>query len=74
MSEIIIIPEKKGIKQICRRCRHEWVYTGNNPFVCSCPYCRTTVTISRKNRNKVDSLDFGRTGYLQQSSESGGNQ
>lgn len=48
MTEIIIIPEKKGKKLNCQRCKYWWVYTGNNQFVCSCPHCRTTVTIKKK--------------------------
>ena len=40
--------EVSGIKQHCQRCCHEWIYTGTNPYVCTCPYCRTTVTINKK--------------------------
>ena len=56
MSEIVIIPEKKGIKKICHRCGHNWIYTGQNLFFCSCPKCKTTITIKNKSRrrNSVD--------------------
>jgi Zn finger protein HypA/HybF involved in hydrogenase expression len=31
----------------CKRCSKVWKYKGNNPYVASCPYCKTTVTIRR---------------------------
>jgi hypothetical protein len=37
-----------GKKQVCQRCSHEWVYKGSNPYVCTCPFCRTTVTLNKK--------------------------
>lgn len=53
MSELIIIPEKKGKKLKCQRCGYFWIYTGYNQFICSCPHCRTTVTINRKKISNV---------------------
>lgn len=47
MSDIIVI-EKKGKKLNCQRCGHLWIYTGNNKFICSCPHCKTTITIKKK--------------------------
>jgi lipopolysaccharide biosynthesis regulator YciM len=32
----------------CHRCSRKWFYAGANEFFCSCPSCRTTVTISPK--------------------------
>ncbi len=49
-SEIVIIPEKKGIKKICHRCGHTWIYTGQSKFFCSCPKCRTSITINKKRK------------------------
>ncbi|HSF50933.1 MAG TPA: hypothetical protein VLA74_09260 [Nitrososphaeraceae archaeon] len=50
MYEIIIIPQKEGKKLNCQRCGHFWIYTGLNQFICSCPHCRTTITINKKNK------------------------
>ncbi len=32
---------------LCQRCGHEWTYTGTNPFIVTCPYCCTKVTLKR---------------------------
>lgn len=37
-----------GRKLKCQRCEHEWTYKGSNPYICTCPYCRTTVTVNKK--------------------------
>jgi hypothetical protein len=39
---------KKGITLLCQRCEHRWIYNGTNPYICSCPHCRTTVTVNKK--------------------------
>ena len=40
--------ETSSSKQLrCRRCGHIWDYKGNNPYICSCPYCRTTVSLNK---------------------------
>jgi len=52
MFEIIKIPAKQGLKIECRRCRHDWIYTGQNHFYCSCPKCKTTITINPKRKEK----------------------
>ena len=40
--------EVKGVKLSCQRCHYNWAYTGNNPYVCACPHCRTSVTVHKK--------------------------
>ena len=40
--------EVKGIKLSCQRCHYSWTYNGNNPYVCACPHCRTSVTVHKK--------------------------
>jgi ribosomal protein L37E len=45
-----IIFEKKEISLTlqCPRCgRPPWNYTGKNPYVASCPFCKTTVSIQK---------------------------
>lgn len=54
MSKIII--QKKGKFLKCKRCNHFWKYLGNSNFVTSCPRCRTSVTIS--NKNKKNTRDY----------------
>jgi hypothetical protein len=44
------ITEIKGIKLSCQRCHYSWTYNGKNPYVCACPYCRTSVTVNKKMR------------------------
>ena len=34
----------------CKRCKYKWFYTGASQFFCSCPSCRTTVTINFKRK------------------------
>ncbi len=34
----------------CKRCKYKWFYMGANQSFCSCPSCRTTVTINFKRR------------------------
>ncbi|HSF51979.1 MAG TPA: hypothetical protein VLA74_14570 [Nitrososphaeraceae archaeon] len=55
MFEIITIPEKQGLKMNCHRCGHDWIYTGQNLFFCSCPKCKTTITImSKRKKSRED--------------------
>jgi tRNA(Ile2) C34 agmatinyltransferase TiaS len=56
MFEIIKIPAKQGLKIECHRCRHDWIYTGQNHFCCSCPRCKTTITITTKRKKTRDLL------------------
>ncbi|MGI9012487.1 MAG: hypothetical protein ACR2F1_15055, partial [Nitrososphaeraceae archaeon] len=50
----LIQKEVIGILLLCQRCKHEWKYKGTNPYITTCPYCRTTVTVNRKrNLQKV---------------------
>lgn len=32
-----------------KTCSHEWVYKGKRKFNTSCPRCKTTVTLNKKN-------------------------
>jgi len=53
---IVKIPEKKGMEIQCR-CGHRWIYTGKNERYCSCPKCRTTITIKKKNKKSLLHVD-----------------
>jgi phage FluMu protein Com len=59
MSEEVTILHKQARQIRCRRCGHSWFYTGTNQFVCSCPHCKTTITIRYKQhlKNKEDGGD-----------------
>ena len=49
MAKTIIV-EKKGlcVTLQCPRCdRPPWNYTGKNPYVATCPFCKTTVSIQK---------------------------
>jgi Zn finger protein HypA/HybF involved in hydrogenase expression len=46
--DLVIIPERIGKKLNCKRCNHQWIYTGKNEFTCSCPHCKTTISIKNK--------------------------
>ena len=54
--EIVTIPEKKG-KRIHCKCGNIWTYCGNNQNYCSCPKCRTTITINKKNKKNSLHVD-----------------
>jgi hypothetical protein len=47
-----IIEERFVTPMTCSRCKHSWNYTGKNPYVATCPFCRTKLSIS-KNSCKV---------------------
>lgn len=49
MTKIIHEEIKNGIPLLCQRCEHEWEYHGSNPYICSCPFCHTSVRIHKKN-------------------------
>jgi DNA-directed RNA polymerase subunit RPC12/RpoP len=36
---------KEPARLQCKRCGHEWLYTGRNPYRARCSYCGTTVMI-----------------------------
>ena len=36
---------KDPVSLQCKRCGHEWVYHGKNPFRVRCTYCGTTVMV-----------------------------
>ena len=39
---------KEGTQLLCQRCNYNWNYKGVNPYVCSCPFCHTSVTVYKK--------------------------
>ena len=47
-----IIIEKKALETKCERCGHEWYYTGNTLYACSCPKCGTSVIIYKRKKKK----------------------
>lgn len=54
----MIIKNNKSLKAIllaCQRCGHNWKYHGTNRFVCSCPYCHTSVTMNKRNNRETNS-------------------
>ena len=40
---------KSGILLKCQRCEHNWKYRGDNPWICSCPCCHTSVRVRKSN-------------------------
>lgn len=34
----------------CKRCSHTWQYSGTNPYVATCPHCRTQLTKRKQRR------------------------
>jgi hypothetical protein len=46
----VIIIEKKAISLVCHRCSWKWNYTGKNPYVATCPFCRTNISIRKYKR------------------------
>jgi ribosomal protein L37E len=48
MSTIII--QKKATALVCHRCSWKWNYTGKNPYVATCPFCRTNISIRKYKR------------------------
>jgi len=54
---------------LCQRCSHVWTYHGKNPYFTLCPYCRTTVRISKKkssqpNQRKAAEVDNASRGEM----------
>jgi acetyl-CoA carboxylase beta subunit len=45
--------EQKGVLLRCQRCEHNWEYRGINPYICSCPFCHTTVRIRKAHQIEV---------------------
>lgn len=45
----VVIHKKEPIILICKRCGNQWPYRGNNPYVATCSYCKTTISL-RKHR------------------------
>ena len=51
-TPVLIRIEKKALLIECHRCGKKWPYTGKNEYTCSCPSCRTTVTIFHRKKSK----------------------
>jgi DNA-directed RNA polymerase subunit RPC12/RpoP len=45
-----ITEERFVTPMTCGRCEHTWNYSGKNPYVATCPYCRTKLSIKKHNR------------------------
>jgi hypothetical protein len=45
MPEIII--QHKPITVTCKRCQNVWDYHGNNPYVVTCSFCKTTISLRK---------------------------
>lgn len=56
MSITRIVQERLVTPMVCKRCSHTWNYTGNNPYVATCPLCRTKLSI--KKNNKITQTGF----------------
>jgi N-acetylneuraminic acid mutarotase len=39
-----MVQEKEPIVLTCQRCQNTWEYHGNNPYVATCSFCKTTVS------------------------------
>lgn len=50
-----VILQKMARPMKCRRCAHQWFYTGKNEYVVSCRHCRTTVSIRKYNKLQAGS-------------------
>ena len=72
MNDTIFLPPRKAIKLRCQRCHHEWYYTGNNRFICSCPFCKTSVTITKKNKNSSHIVQIKNRKHLLNKAEGDG--
>ena len=57
MSEIEMIPERKAIRLHCKRCGHNWLYTGRGPYYASCPICRSSIKINGKREEQTEQKD-----------------
>lgn len=40
--------DKLEIELVCKRCQYKWKYRGNSVWYCSCPKCRTAVSVRKK--------------------------
>lgn len=48
-----ILIRKNGKYLQCKRCYHYWIYTGNNPYVTSCPKCKTSVLVNFRRKETI---------------------
>jgi hypothetical protein len=42
-----IIIQQKPITVTCKRCQNVWEYHGNNPYVVTCSFCKTTISLRK---------------------------
>jgi uncharacterized protein (DUF983 family) len=42
--------EKPGIKLVCPRCGHEWMYNGKSVWYTSCGVCKGMINIRKKKK------------------------
>jgi len=57
-KEVVIRKTYKEIR--CQRCKHVWLYGGKSEYFCSCPKCRSSVSLhpKRKKESKISEDDF----------------
>ena len=56
MSVSRVIEQRYVTPMLCGRCLHPWNYTGKNPYVATCPFCRTSVSVRK---HSVKALQTG---------------
>lgn len=40
------------MKLKCQRCGHIWDYKGKSEYYCSCPICKTSISIRKQKKEK----------------------
>jgi hypothetical protein len=38
----------------CKRCKRDWVYRGKNPYVATCSFCKTTVSVKNSKMKEFE--------------------
>ena len=41
----VMIQQRDPITLTCKRCGNEWQYKGHNPYVATCTFCKTTISV-----------------------------
>jgi hypothetical protein len=42
-----IIIQEEPIMLTCKRCKNTWVYHGKNPYVATCSFCKTSISVKK---------------------------
>jgi hypothetical protein len=61
MSVLRILQERYVIPMVCGRCSHAWNYTGKNPYLATCPFCRTKLSIKKHSVQALQTGDSSRS-------------